>query len=160
MSRQMGYQPQGVARLNEGQAQQQQAMAQAAAEQRRRAEALADYGTRKEIDQQYAAPEGPKTYEDNSGNRWAYDPATGQTIGDKPIWVDPTEKVIYQDGMQIRVPNPYRSGGAPAGGDIPAVTDEASYNALPAGAQFRDDQGNIRTKSGGGASNSTGGFLG
>jgi len=45
----------------------------------------------------------------------------------------------------------------PQAGELPQVTDDASYEALPAGAQFRDPQGNIRTK-GGTASNSGGGF--
>ena len=157
LSRQMGYQPQGVARLNETQAQQQQAAAQAAAEQRKRAESLADYGARKEIDQQYAAPEGPKTYEDNSGNRWAYDPATGQTIGDQPIWVDPTEKIIYQDGMQIRVPNPYRGGGAAAQPQIAPGTVDGGYRFKGGDPA---DRNNWEAEGGAGASRVGSGFLG
>lgn len=43
LSRQMGYQPQGVARLNAAQAQQQEMAARSAAEQRKRAMELADW---------------------------------------------------------------------------------------------------------------------
>ena len=50
-------------------------------------------------------------------------------------------------------------GGKPQGsGNIPRVTDEASYNALPPGSQFYDDEGKLRTKSGGPSQPATGGF--
>lgn len=45
--------------------------------------------------------------------------------------------------------------GAPAG--IPTVQDQAGYDALAPGAQYRDPAGNLRTK-GGGAGNGVGGF--
>lgn len=34
-----------------------------------------------------------------------------------------------------------------SGGDVPSVTDPDSYNNIPPGSQYRDPQGNIRTKS-------------
>ncbi len=42
----------------------------------------------------------------------------------------------------------YPKGGvAPAAPvNVPAVADEASYAAIPSGAQYRDPQGNVRTK--------------
>lgn len=45
--------------------------------------------------------------------------------------------------------------GAPPG--IPTVSDQAGYDALAPGAQYRDPTGNLRTK-GGGAGNGVGGF--
>lgn len=54
-----------------------------------------------------------------------------------------------------------RGGGSedtPAG-DIPAVSDEATYAAIPPGAQYRDPDGNIRTKPGDAGGNASGGFL-
>lgn len=135
-------QREGMAPVYSPAMQQQAAMvAQSAADQRKRAMDLADYGAKKQIDQQYAQPEGPKTYEDNAGNRWAYDPATGQTIGDKPIWIDPTERVIYQDGMQIRVPNPYKGG-------MQGAQPQVLGSSLPEGW----------TIEGGGTGNGVGGF--
>lgn len=104
-------------------------------------------------------PSGPQLREDNAGNVWQFDEQTGQPLGDKPVWVDPTEKVIYQDGMQIRVPNPYRPGNANTGGaNLPTVSDQASYDAVPAGEQYRDAQGNVRTKQGGPSQPATGNF--
>lgn len=47
----------------------------------------------------------------------------------------------------------------PSGNQLPRVTDKASYDALPAGSQFMDPQGNIRTKGGQSGASSTGGFL-
>jgi hypothetical protein len=52
-----------------------------------------------------------------------------------------------QDGQLITVPNRVRTGGTAPGG-LPTVTDEASYAAIPAGAQFRHPDGSIRTKGG------------
>lgn len=48
--------------------------------------------------------------------------------------------------------------GASGGGSLPKVSDSATYNALPPGAQFIDPQGNVRTKGGQSGSSSTGGF--
>ena len=49
-------------------------------------------------------------------------------------------------------------GGSQGSGNIPRVTDEASYSALPPGSKFYDDEGNLRTKSGGPSQPATGGF--
>lgn len=40
-----------------------------------------------------------------------------------------------------------QTGGNTA--SVPTVSDEAGYNALPAGAQYRDPSGHLRTKAGG-----------
>lgn len=45
-----------------------------------------------------------------------------------------------------------------AGGNLPTVTDEASYQAVAPGGQYRDAAGNVRTKAGGGVGNGTSGF--
>lgn len=149
--------PRGAYMIQQRQDAAAQQAAQMAAEQRKRSTELADWKWKQDYTNANKPPEGPSTYEDNAGNRWIYDPATGRTIGDKPVWVDPTEKVIYQDGMQIRVPNPYRSGGSSAG-NLPTVSDQASYDAVPAGGQYRDAQGNVRTKQGGPTQPASGGF--
>lgn len=53
-----------------------------------------------------------------------------------------------------------RNPVAPMGGDVPSISDEAGYNALPPGAQFRDPSGQLRTKAGGPASPAPGNFPG
>jgi hypothetical protein len=50
-------------------------------------------------------------------------------------------------------------GGAPAGDGLPTVSDQASYDAVPAGGKYKDPQGNIRTKGGQSGGGSAGGFL-
>jgi hypothetical protein len=59
-------------------------------------------------------------------------------------------------------PDPnYPFGGGPAGnGGITEVTDAASYAAVPPGAQYRDPDGNVRTKPGGAGGDASGNFLG
>ena len=103
--------------------QQREQAAQQAAEQRKRAEGMADWRAKEEWKRANRPPPSPTLREDNAGNVWQFDPQTGQPMGQKPVWIDPTEKVIYQDGMQIRVPNPYRTGAEPApqiiGSDLP-----------------------------------------
>jgi hypothetical protein len=54
---------------------------------------------------------------------------------------------------------PNDGSGQTGGNDIPTVTDAASYNALPPGAEYRTPDGNVRRK-GGGGSNATGNFPG
>lgn len=54
------------------------------------------------------------------------------------------------------VPRNPSQGGTSASA-TPTVTDQASYDALPAGAQYLDPSGHMRTK-GGGAGNGAGGF--
>ena len=96
--------------------------AQEAEAQRKRSQELADWKYKEDYKRDNAGPQAPNLREDNAGNVWQFDPRTGMPMGDKPVWVDPTEKIIYQDGMQIRVPNPYRSGGA-TGGIAPGTID-------------------------------------
>ena len=133
-------------RRNEQDRAQQQALA---AEQR----ALAN---QKELLGYKAGLEGPKgpnigTFDDNAGNVWTYDKATGQIIGDKPMFVDTAPKYYVQGDKAVQIGNPF------SGGDLPVVTDQASYEAIPPGQQYRDPQGNLRTK-GGTSGNAGGGF--
>lgn len=75
--------------------------------------------------------------------------AGGAAVGVKPY---------SGEARPVVAPN---TGGAQFGqpvGNLPQVTDEASYNAVPPGAQYRDPDGNIRTKAGGGVGNGTSGF--
>jgi len=71
-----------------------------------------------------------------------------------------------ETGYRWVTPPPMTSAGWPQPGEArppaqsggpPTVSDEAGYNALPPGTQYRDPQGTIRTKGGGGG-NATGGF--
>lgn len=117
--------------------------------QQERENALADYESKKKIDQRYAAPgDNIDLREDNAGNVWQFDKRTGQPIGAKPVWVDQTPKEFVHEGMRFSIPNPYLSGGAAPSGNVPTVSDEATYNAVPPGGQYRDPQGNLRTKGG------------
>ncbi len=45
-----------------------------------------------------------------------------------------------------------------ATGNLPTVTDAASYEAVPSGQQYRDKDGNVRTKTGGQAASPPGTF--
>ena len=137
--------------------QQRQEAAQAAAEQRKYSMDLAMHDAKKQIDKRYDTPE-VGVFEDNAGNRWTYDKATGRPLGDAPVFVDGTPKEFVHEGMRFSIQNPYLRGQNPGGGSIPRVTDEASYNALPAGSQFYDDEGKLRTKSGGPTQPASGGF--
>lgn len=156
LQRRMGERPTGVTNLMQQQAQEQQAMAQNAADLRKRSLDWAD--TKREIDYraQNAGPAAPNLREDNAGNVWQFDPKTGMPMGEKPVWVDPTEKVIYQDGMQIRVPNPYRSDG---GNSTPSIAP----GTVDGGYRFKGgdpaDQSNWEPVNGGGPTQpASGGF--
>jgi hypothetical protein len=72
------------------------------------------------------------------GGVFRIDPATGQAI---PL-------ILPNDGSH--------APGAPA--NMPRVTDQASYDAIPPGGQYMDPQGNIRTKGGQSGAGSAGGF--
>lgn len=87
--------------------------------------------------------------EDNAGNVWQFDKRTGQAIGEKPSWVDKTPKEFVHEGMRFSIPNPFAGG---SGGDVPTVSDEASYNAIPTGQQYRTPDGKLKVKQGGPAS--------
>jgi hypothetical protein len=51
-----------------------------------------------------------------------------------------------------------QQAGAPVGGNMPHVSDEASYNAVPPGAQYIGPDGHVRVKQGGAGGNVSGGF--
>lgn len=104
-----------------------QARQQAAAKMRERSMDMADWRWKEDYKRENAGPSAPNLREDNAGNVWQFDPQTGMPMGDKPVWVDPTEKIIYQDGMQIRVPNPYRSGGGSSTPSIAPGTVDGGY---------------------------------
>lgn len=131
----------------EGLLQRQKAQADAEAYEREREDKFADW--RRQFDYERANPKPstsqPYRTEDNAGNVWELG-ADGQF---KPVFVDPNDKVFMQDGQMITVPNRVRqqspSSAAPS---LPTVSDEASYNALPVGAQFRTPDGATRIKGG------------
>jgi hypothetical protein len=56
------------------------------------------------------------------------------------LMTDPTT------GALMFAPKGGMSNTQPGGDSIPTVTDEASFAAIPHGAQFRDPQGNVRVK--------------
>jgi hypothetical protein len=63
------------------------------------------------------------------------------------------------DGTITLIPRNMLPGAPPQeGGNIPSVTDEASYNAIPPGTQYRTPDGHVRVKQGGPAGNQPGGF--
>ena len=137
----------------------QQAMAaRQAEEQRKRAADLADYRTKLGIEAEVKGPQGPDIvlFEDNAGNRFRYDKSTGMPIDEKPVFVDPNERVYFQDGAMVRVPNRFGQGGG-SQDSMKRVTNQQDYDALQPGEQYTDPSGNVRTK-GGGASNGTGSF--
>jgi hypothetical protein len=131
--------------------QQEQALA---AEQRALQNQRELIGYSAETEARYKQPKGPEIglFEDNAGNRFRYDKTTGMPIDEKPIFVDPNERVFVQDGAVVRVPNTFRQQSG-----MPRVSNRQEYDALPPGAQYTDPNGNIRTKGGSGG-NVGGGF--
>lgn len=132
------------------------AMAEQAAKMRERSMDLSDWKWKEDYKRENEGPSAPSLREDNAGNVWQFDPQTGMPMGDKPVWVDPTEKIIYQDGMQIRVPNPYRSGG---GSSTPSIAP----GTVDGGYRFKGgdpaDQSNWEPVNGGGPTQpASGGF--
>lgn len=88
--------------------------------------------------------------------------------------LDPEQRKSFDEFANLRKFNPFgapitlgpgdtiETPGGPAAApatNLPTVTDKASYDAIPNGAQFRDPEGNIRTKGGQSGGGSTGGFL-
>lgn len=51
-------------------------------------------------------------------------------------------------------------GDSDAGGEVPTVNSQAEYDALPAGTQYRDSQGNVGVKRGGPTASPSGVFPG
>lgn len=75
---------------------------------------------------------------------------------------DPTPKMNFipdtmGGGKWVALPGTGAAAQPGSAGALPTVSDEASYNSLPPGAQYRDPSGNLRTK-GGGAGNGAGNF--
>lgn len=99
---------------------------------------------RQQYEQEHRAPDNPYRFEDNAGNVYERDAATGQN---RLIFTDPNDRTMVVDNQLITVPNAVRAAQQP-GGALPTVSDEASYAALPVGAQFRHPDGTIRTKGG------------
>lgn len=56
------------------------------------------------------------------------------------------------DGTFTVIPRAMAQGGAPQAGAMPHVTDQASYDAVPAGAQYTTPDGHVRVKGGATAS--------
>lgn len=136
----------------------QNALAEQAAKMRERSMELSDWKWKEDYKRENAGPAAPNLREDNAGNVWQFDPKTGMPMGDKPVWVDPTEKIIYQDGMQIRVPNPYRSGGGNSAPSIAPGTVDGGYRFKGGDPA---DQNNWEPVNGGGPTQpASGGFRG
>lgn len=53
-------------------------------------------------------PVNPQYFDDNAGNRYSFDPVTGEK---KTIFIDPNDKQFIQDGQLITVPNVLRGKG-------------------------------------------------
>lgn len=89
---------------------QQQALQQQAAQfaQQRRLKSLEDarWYEREQFKIANREPRQPYRFEDNAGNVWSHDQATGQNTR---IFTDSAPKIYFQDGAMVRVPNPYTS---------------------------------------------------
>jgi len=119
--------------------------------ERKRQDELKDYEAKKGIDSKYASPD--------------YEGAIGEFNQAKQLGYIPP-KLSYQDFLKLKNPGtfippaptviPY--GATQIGGGLPKVSNQAEYDALPAGSQFLDPNGNVRTK-GGQSAAPTGGFL-
>jgi hypothetical protein len=73
-------------------------------------------------------------------------------IGGRPVFGTPEQiQSLLQSGAF--------GGQQQGGGNVPTVRGQSDYDALPPGAQYRDPQGNLRTKGGSGG-NVGGGFRG
>lgn len=122
--------------------------------ERKRQDELADYEAKKGIDAKYNAP-------DYEGSIDEFQQA--QKLGYIP------EGMGYQDFLKLKNPGQYvppspvnipygaTVEGGDGAGNLPQVSDEAGYNALPPGAMYRDPSGNIRKK-GGPSLGGSGGF--
>jgi hypothetical protein len=93
-----------------GQQQRAAMQAQAQRDQAMRIAGLEDYRTKKGIDAEFAKPEGLEVglFEDNAGNRHRYDKRTGMLLDENPVFTDPNEKFIFENGAMMRVPNQFR----------------------------------------------------
>lgn len=69
-----------------------------------------------------------------------------RNLGDPTVTVPMGENRFYsgpRSGMGAAL-----GGGGASASQMPRVTDEASYNAIPPGAQYTDPNGHVRTKGG------------
>jgi hypothetical protein len=73
----------------------------------------------------------------------------------QPDWMVVPEGGVMVNSRDPKAVSQFGSGG---GGALPTVSDNASYDAVAPGQQYRDPQGNVRTKPGGGGGDATGGF--
>ena len=89
-------------------------------------------------------PESLQYFDDNAGNRYSYNAATGEQ---KPIFIDPNDKTYMDNGQLVTVPNVVRQRMGQSGG-MPTVTDEATYNAIPSGTHYQTPDGHTRVKGG------------
>lgn len=79
-----------------------------------------------------------------------------RNLGDPMVTVPLPNGQVYS-GPRSGMGSALGGGQAQQGGNLPTVSDQRSYDLIPAGSQYRDPSGQIRTK-GGGASNGTGSF--
>lgn len=122
--------------------------------ERKRQDELADYEAKKGIDAKYSSPD--------------YDADIREFQQAKQLGYVP-ENMSYQDFARMKNPGqfvppapvniPYGATveGGDNSGNVPQVSDETGYNALPPGAMYKDPNGVIRRK-GGQSVPPTGGF--
>lgn len=165
LQRRMGEQPTGVSNLMQRQMAEQQAVAQASQAQLQRAQELADFETKEGIKAKYEVP-GIQQNADYIRRTQGDDAADNYIANYGRAPVQPTAVNMPGLGSFYGTPEQVSASIAAAmgrsapqgGGSIPRVTDEASYNSLPAGSKFYDDEGNLRTKAGGPTQPASGGF--
>lgn len=76
--------------------------------QRQRADQFADWERRQRWEMANKPSDASLQYfDDNAGNRYSYNPATGER---RLIFTDPNDKVFVQDGQLVTVPNVVRTG--------------------------------------------------
>lgn len=131
-----------------------------AEEQRRRAAELADYRTKLGIQREMEGEQGPElgTFEDNAGNVWSFDKRTNQVVGDKPFFVDQTQRTMIQDGALIRVPNPYATAAAGQSGGQQGGYSEGTMIENDQGQRMVLRNGKWEPVSGGTSGNAGGNF--
>lgn len=120
--------------------------------QQQRRQGLEDYRSRKLVDQEFAQPEGPDIglFEDNAGNRFRYDKRTGMPLEDKPVFVDPNERVYFNGDAMVRVPNTFRQQGGGYGEGTVIENDKGERMILrqgqwqPVGGAASNGSGNFR----------------
>jgi|GEM_PF-3326180 len=146
MARQMGYQPGGVARLNEGMAQQQQAAAQAAAEQRKRSLDMADWQAKEEYQRANPMPSAPDAFERTLAGA-GIDPNSEEG---RALYRERAASMAGGQDEFVVVPVPGGTYAGPKSG-LPAAMGQGGPPPAPVG--------NLRPEAGGGGGNVTSGFL-